>query len=209
MLSPDFVILTAVAYVCLLFVLAYGSDVRAGRGQAGFLRSPMVYTLSTSVYCTSWTFYGAVGTAARDGLEFVALYMGPTLVFGGWWFILRKLVWVSHSQGITSIADLLSSRLGKSSGLAVLVTLIAMVTITPYIALQLKAIATSIQTVSIARGHGDRLGGGWTKSVLDWEPRLAWRCSPFFLAPATLMRANSIWALSLPSPLRRRSSCWR
>jgi len=159
MLSPDFVILTAVAYVCLLFVLAYVSDARASRGKAGFLRSPMVYTLSISVYCTSWTFYGAVGTAARDGLEFVAIYMGPTLVFVGWWFILRKLVWVCHSQGITSIADLLSSRFGKSSALAVLVTLIAMVTITPYIALQLKAIATSIQTVSSARGQGDHLAG--------------------------------------------------
>ncbi|WP_417426040.1 sodium:solute symporter family transporter [Hoeflea sp.] len=159
MLSPDFVILTAVAYVCLLFVLAYVSDARASRGRAGFLRSPMVYTLSISVYCTSWTFYGAVGTAARDGLEFVAIYMGPTLVFVGWWFILRKLVWVSHSQGITSIADLLSSRFGKSSKLAVLVTVIAMVTITPYIALQLKAIATSIQTVSSAHGQNDRLAG--------------------------------------------------
>lgn len=159
MLSPDFVILTAVGYVCLLFVIAYVSDARASRGKAGFLRSPMVYTLSISVYCTSWTFYGAVGTAARDGLEFVAIYMGPTLVFVGWWFILRKLVWVCHSQGITSIADFLSSRFGKSSSLAVLVTFIAMVTITPYIALQLKAITTSIQTVSIARGHGDRLAG--------------------------------------------------
>ncbi len=159
MLSPDFVILTAVGYVCLLFVLAYVSDARASRGRAGFLRSPMVYTLSISVYCTSWTFYGAVGTAARDGLEFMAIYMGPTLVFVGWWFILRKLVWVSHSQGITSIADLLSSRFGKSSGLAVLVTAIAIVTITPYIALQLKAITTSIQTVSTARGDGDRLAG--------------------------------------------------
>jgi len=159
MLSPDFVILTAVAYVCLLFVLAYVSDAWAGRGKAGFLRSPMVYTLSISVYCTSWTFYGAVGTAARDGLEFVAIYMGPTLIFVGWWFFLRKLVWVCHSQGITSIADFLSSRFGKSSGLAVLVTIIATVTITPYIALQLKAITTSIQTVSIARGQGDRLAG--------------------------------------------------
>ncbi|PVH28103.1 sensor histidine kinase [Pararhodobacter oceanensis] len=159
MLSPDFVILTAVAYVGLLFVIAYFSDAQTRRGKAGFLRSPLVYTLSISVYCTSWTFYGAVGTAARDGLEFMAVYMGPTLVFVGWWFLLRKLVWVCHSQGITSIADLLSSRFGKSSSLAVLVTLIAMVTITPYIALQLKAIATSIQTVSSARGHGDRLAG--------------------------------------------------
>lgn len=154
MLSPDFVILTAVGYVGLLFLLAYLSDARAKAGNAGFLRSPVVYTLSISVYCTSWTFYGAVGTAARSGLEFMAIYMGPTLVFVGWWFLLRKLIRIAHSQHITSIADFLSSRFGKSSRLAVLVTLIAVVSITPYIALQLKAITTSIQTVSVAKGGG-------------------------------------------------------
>lgn len=154
MLSPDFVILTAVGYVGLLFLLAYVSDARAKRGNAGFLSSPAIYTLSISVYCTSWTFYGAVGTAARNGLEFMAIYMGPTLVFVGWWFLLRKLIRIAHSQHITSIADFLSSRFGKSSRLAVLVTLIAVVSITPYIALQLKAITTSIQTVSVAKGAG-------------------------------------------------------
>lgn len=97
MLSPDFVILTAFAYVGLLFILAYLSDARAKRGKSRFLSSPFVYTLSISVYCTSWTFFGAVGTAARDGLEFLAIYLGPTLVFVGWWFILRKLVRISHS----------------------------------------------------------------------------------------------------------------
>lgn len=160
MLSPDFVILTAIAYVGFLFVLAYFSDARAQRGKSGFLSSPFVYTLSISVYCTSWTFYGAVGTAARDGLEFLAIYLGPTLVFVGWWFILRKLVRISHSQRITSVADLLSSRFGKSSRLAVLVTLIAVVSVTPYIALQLKAITSSIQAVSTATGsNGGHLAG--------------------------------------------------
>ncbi|MFA5538712.1 MAG: ATP-binding protein [Gemmobacter sp.] len=158
MLSPDFVILTAVAYVGLLFLLAWASDARARQGRDGFLRSPLVYTLSISVYCTSWTFYGAVGTAARDGLEFMAIYMGPTLVFVGWWFILRKLLRIGHSQRITSIADFLSSRYGKSSRLAVLVTVIAVIAITPYIALQLKAITTSIQVISTADGRG-RLAG--------------------------------------------------
>jgi len=155
MLSPDFVILTAVGYVGLLFLLAYLSDARAQGGNAGFLRSPVIYTLSISVYCTSWTFYGAVGTAARSGLEFMAIYMGPTLVFVGWWFLLRKMIRIAHTQHITSIADFLSSRFGMSSRLAVLVTLIAVVSITPYIALQLKAITTSIQTISVAKGDGD------------------------------------------------------
>src|SRR5690606_7014066 len=158
MLSPDFVILTAVSYVGLLFLIAYASDSLASRGKEGFLRSPAVYTLSISVYCTSWTFYGAVGTAARSGLEFTAIYIGPTLVFVAWWFLLRKLILISHSQRITSIADFLSSRFGKSSKLAVLVTVIAVISVTPYIALQLKAITASIQAVTVAKGTGDHLG---------------------------------------------------
>ncbi|SFJ35588.1 ATP-binding protein [Aerobium aerolatum] len=157
MLSPDFVILTGVAYVGLLFLIAWVSEQHAHSGYAHFLRSPAIYTLSISVYCTSWTFYGAVGTAARNGLEFLAIYMGPTIVFVGWWFMLRKLIHISHAQRITSVADFLSSRFGKSSRLAVLVTLIAVVSITPYIALQLKAITTSIQAVSVAKGGEDHL----------------------------------------------------
>ncbi len=158
MLSADFVILTGIGYVCLLFLVAYVSDALARRGRGQFLRSASVYTLSIAVYCTSWTFYGAVGTAARSGLEFAAIYMGPTLVFVGWWFVLRKLLRIGHSQRITSIADFLSSRFGKSSQLAVLVTLIAVIAITPYIALQLKAIITSIQVISVGEGRG-RLAG--------------------------------------------------
>ena len=151
MLSPDFVILTGVAYVGLLFLIAWVSEQHAKSGYARFLRSPAVYTLSISVYCTSWTFYGAVGTAARSGLEFLAIYMGPTLVFVGWCFLLRKLIRISHAQGVTSVADFLSSRFGKSSRLAVLVTLIAVISVTPYVALQLKAITTSIQASDILK----------------------------------------------------------
>lgn len=155
MLSADFVIATAVAYVGLLFVLAYFGDRHTRANKSSFLRSPTVYTLSISVYCTSWTFYGAVGNAARSGLEFLTIYLGPTIVFVGWWFVLRKLVRIGRMQAITSIADLLSSRYGKSSRLAVLVTLIAVIGITPYIALQLKAITSSIQAVA-ASSEGAR-----------------------------------------------------
>lgn len=148
MLSADFVIATAVGYVGLLFVLAYFGDRRARTHKKSFLHSPAVYTLSISVYCTSWTFYGAVGNAARSGLEFLTIYLGPTLVFVGWWFLLRRLVRISHLQRITSVADLLSSRFGKSNRLAVLVTCIAVIGIAPYIALQLKAVTSSIQAVA-------------------------------------------------------------
>tara|TARA_R110002124_G_scaffold63350_16_gene173129 strand:+ start:3814 stop:6516 length:2703 start_codon:yes stop_codon:yes gene_type:complete len=148
MLSADYVIATAVGYVGLLFVLAFFGDRRARSHKKSFLHSPAVYTLSISVYCTSWTFYGAVGNAARSGLEFLTIYLGPTLVFVGWWFLLRRLVRISHNQRITSLADLLSSRFGKSNRLAVLVTCIAVIGIAPYIALQLKAVTSSIQAVA-------------------------------------------------------------
>ncbi|MBE0580723.1 sensor histidine kinase [Devosia sp.] len=154
MLSADFVIATAVGYVGLLFVLAYFGDRRARTHKKSFLHSPAVYTLSISVYCTSWTFYGAVGNAARSGLEFLTIYLGPTLVFVGWWFLLRRLVRISHDQRITSVADLLSSRFGKSNRLAVLITCIAVIGIAPYIALQLKAVTSSIQAVAGASEFG-------------------------------------------------------
>lgn len=159
-LSANLVIFTAVAYISLLFVLAFVSDKRARQGKDSILRSPLVYTLSISVYCTSWTFYGSVGSAARNNFEFLAIYLGPTLVFVGWWFILRKLVRIGRRQRITSVADLLSSRFGKSSRMAVLVTLIAVIGTTPYIALQLKAITSSIQVMSAANTPGSVLGIG-------------------------------------------------
>jgi len=158
MLSANFVILTGFAYICLLFVLAWFSDKQAQRGNSRFLASPFIYTLSISVYCTSWTFYGAVGSAARNGLEFLTIYLGPTLVFVGWWFVLRKLVRIGRTQRITSIADLLSSRFGKSNQLAVIATLIAVIGTTPYIALQLKAITSSIRVISAAEGESGLSG---------------------------------------------------
>ena len=147
MLSPKLVLLAALAYVAILFAVAFLGDRQARRGQASLLQSPLIYTLSLSIYCTSWTFYGAVGSAARNGLEFVTIYLGPTLVFVGWWFLLRKLVRIGRVHRVTSIADLISSRYGKSSSLAVLVTVIAVIATTPYIALQLQSVTRSFQVI--------------------------------------------------------------
>src|SRR6056297_4299972 len=126
-------VLVCVLYVVLLFVVAFGADRAAAQGRGSWLRSPLVYTLSLSIYCTAWTAYGAVGYAARSGLEFVTIYLGPTLVLIGWWTILRKLVRIGRTQRITSIADLVSSRYGKSPMLGVFVTLLAVIAGTPYI----------------------------------------------------------------------------
>ena len=151
----DLLVLSCVVYVCLLFLVAFVAERRAQGGQAGLLRSPLVYTLSLSIYCTAWTFYGAVGYAARSGLEFLTIYLGPTLVFCGWWWTLRKLVRVGRQQRVTSIADLISSRYGKSNLLGVIVTLIAVVATTPYIALQLQSVTLSF---GVFAGQGAQ---GW------------------------------------------------
>ena len=151
-LPTDLLVAGCLGYAAFLFLVAFLGERRAARGQLGVLRGPAVYTLSLSIYCTAWTFYGAVGYAARSGLEFMTIYLGPTLVFVGWWWILRKLVRVAHEQRVTSIADILSARYGKSGGLAALVTVLMVIGTTPYIALQLQSVTFS---VAAFRAPGD------------------------------------------------------
>lgn len=139
----DILVLSCLVYVIFLFGVAFLVERRAELGGLRFLRSPMIYTLSLSIYCTAWTFYGAVGYAARSGIEYMTIYLGPTLVFVGWWWVLRKLVHIGRQQRVTSIADLISSRFGKSNVLGVMVTVIAVVAATPYIALQLQSVTLS------------------------------------------------------------------
>ncbi|NRB17143.1 MAG: sodium:solute symporter [Rhodobacteraceae bacterium] len=151
MASLNVLVVICMAYVALLFLVAFVADRNASRGhRAGWLRSPLVYTLSLSIYCTAWTFYGAVGYAARSGLEFITIYLGPTLVMIGWWWGLRKLVRIGRSQRVTSIADLISARYGKSNTLAICVTILAVIGVTPYIALQLQSITLSFSTFAEA-----------------------------------------------------------
>ena len=143
MLSFDGLVAVAVLYVAGLFGAAFWAEKRAAEGKARWLQSPVTYTLSLSIYTTAWTFYGAVGSAARSGLEFITIYLGPTLVFIGWFWILRKLVRIGRTQRITSIADMISSRYGKSGGLAAIVTILMVIGATPYIALQMQSVTLS------------------------------------------------------------------
>ena len=137
--------LISLAYVMLLFIVAFFAERAAQKDQGRWLRAPIVYTLSLSIYCTAWTFYGAVGSAARNGFEYLTIYLGPSLVMIGWWWGLRKLVRIGRAQRITSIADLISSRYGKSNFVGVMVTLLAVVGTTPYIALQLQSVTLSVE----------------------------------------------------------------
>jgi len=142
-MRTDLVILgAAFSYLALLFVVAAWGDSRAEQGKS-IIGSPSVYALSIAVYCTAWTFYGSVGRAAEYGPSFLLIYLGPTLAMLTAPFLLRKMVRIAARQRITSIADFISARYGKSSGLGALVALMALITITPYIALQLKAITVS------------------------------------------------------------------
>ena len=170
-MTLNLLVFASLGYVIFLFVVASLAEKRAERlraegRQPRLLRSPLVYTLSLSVYCTAWTFYGAVGYAARSGLEFMTIYLGPTLVFVGWWWLLRKLVRVGKAQRVTSIADMIASRYGKSNAVGVVVTLLAVVAATPYIALQLQSIALSFEAFSGADGMGPRQVALWVAAGL-------------------------------------------
>lgn len=154
MVPYNILVEVCLAYVVLLFGVAFLAERRARSGKLSWLRSPLVYTLSLSIYCTAWTFYGAVGYAARSGLEFLTIYLGPTLVMVGWWWVLRKLVRIGRTQRITSVADLISSRYGKSALLGGVVTLLMVVATTPYIALQLQSVTLSFGVFARAAPDG-------------------------------------------------------
>jgi len=159
--SGWFVALLASAYLAVLFAVARYGDKRADAGKS--IISANVYALSLAVYCTSWTFYGSVGRATSGGLSFLTIYLGPTLMllFSG---VILKMIRISKAHRITSIADFIASRYGKSQLLAGLVTVIAVIGVVPYIALQLKAVAASVD-VLFANDPGELLPW-WLDSTL-------------------------------------------
>jgi len=147
MVSGVFLSVLAVAYLGLLFAVAAYGDRRSVYPTQARLR-PYIYSLALGVYCTTWTFFGAVGTAVRDGWTYLPIYLGPALVFLLGRPFLERLVAVARAHNITSIGDLLSSRFGKSPALGALVTVIALTAAVPYLALQYKAVGTSIDVLT-------------------------------------------------------------
>ena len=140
------VVALALGYVSALFALAWYADRRVRSRKAGEGR-PFIYSLSLAVYCTSWTFFGSVGLAAATGYDFIPVYLGPVLLFVFGWRFLLRIVRLAKSQNITSVADFLASRYGKSQAVAAIVTIIAVAGTLPYIALQLKAVAISVDAL--------------------------------------------------------------
>ncbi len=149
MLSASAVIGVSFAYLLVLFGIAWLGDLRARQGRSLIDRS-WIYALSLAVYCTAWTYFGSVGRAASGGVWFLPIYLGPTLAMALGWMVLRKMVRIAKTYRITSIADFIGSRYGKSPLLAGLVTVIAVVGIVPYIALQLKAVSAGYALLTAA-----------------------------------------------------------
>ncbi|ALW86236.1 histidine kinase [Hymenobacter sedentarius] len=146
-MSKLLVIAFSFGYLALLFGVAYAAE-RRSAARKSLVSNPYVYALSMAVYCTAWTYYGSVGRAATHGIEFVSIYLGPTLLAPAWWLVLRKIIRVCRQQRLTSIADFISARYGKSASLGALVTAVCVLGIVPYIALQIKAIAASFVTMT-------------------------------------------------------------
>lgn len=159
-LSPGLIAAVALFYMAILFAIAFYGERRAALSPR--MRA-WVFSLSLAVYCTSWTFFGAVGQAVGQLWSFVPIYLGPVLLmlFAPW--VLQKMVMISKQENITSIADFIAARYGKSQPLAVAVTLICLVGVLPYIALQLKGIVLG---VTLLTGGADTSGPGAQDTAL-------------------------------------------
>ncbi len=146
MLQGWVIFAVALGYIGLLFLVAsYGDRIR-GFGRARRARL-LIYPLSLAIYCTSWTFFGSVGFASRTGYEFLTIYIGPVLMIGLCSPLIARIVRLAKEQNITSIADFIAARYGKGQAVAAIVALIAIIGSIPYIALQLKAVSSSLETI--------------------------------------------------------------
>ncbi len=169
MLSTPLVVAASFAYLLLLFAVAAFADSRARQGRS-IIGNAWVYALSLAVYCTAWTYFGSVGRAASGGVWFLPIYLGPTLAMVLAWLVIRKMIRIAAAYRITSIADFIGSRYGKSRLLAGAVTLITVVGIVPYIALQLKAVASGYALLTTPLGTPLAVPLAW------------WRDSTFYFA---------------------------
>jgi len=160
----------AAGYLGLLFVIAWLGERAADAGRS-LIANPYVYALSLCVFMTAWGFYGDVGLAATSGIGFLPANVGPAVMAALWWMVLRKMIRIAKDNRLTSLADFISARYGKSALLAGLVTVIAAVGVTPYISLQLKAISMSFD---VLRGYPDVL-------AIPAQPESIWGDSAFYV----------------------------
>jgi Na+/proline symporter/nitrogen-specific signal transduction histidine kinase len=146
-MSNSVIILFSLLYLALLFGIAYYAEHKLKQGNS-IINNAYVYALSLGVYCTAWTYYGSVGRATTNGVEFLAIYIGPTIMAALFFPLLRKIIRITKAQRINSIADFISTRYGKNATLAAVVSIFCIVGVLPYIALQLKAITISFDILT-------------------------------------------------------------
>ncbi len=158
-------VMTALIYICALFAIAHFGD-RHGHRLMHSRARPLIYALTLGVYCTSWTFFGSVGLASTGGLEFLPTYIGPLIVIGLLFPFVLKILRVAKGQNITSVADFLGSRYGKSEQVAALVAIIAVIGAVPYIALQLKAVASTVSMTLVSLDAGKAISGSANSPTL-------------------------------------------
>ncbi|WP_430461949.1 PAS domain-containing hybrid sensor histidine kinase/response regulator [Thalassolituus sp. LLYu03] len=171
----------SVLYIGTLFWIAWYGDRRAHSGKPVH-NTGLIYSLSLAVYCTSWTFYGAVGQAATSGWLFLSIYVGPIVFLLFFWRMLGKIIRIAKEKRLTSIADFIATRYGRDHTLAILVTLVAVLGVVPYIALQLKAIATTFELVTMP------LGSTVTETLPFWEDtafHISWAMALFVIVFGT------------------------
>lgn len=171
MLQGSAILLLSLGYLGLLFAIAHLGDRLAGRWYQG-RSGAVIYALSLAIYCTSWTFYGSVGRAASSGTDFILIYVGPILAITAGYPVMAKMIAVAKRQNVTSIADFIGSRYGKSRAVAVLVTLIAVIGVLPYIALQMQAVSITFEVMV----------GSDMAHLLDANLPPPWRDTAIFVA---------------------------
>lgn len=164
-MQPWLIFFSGIAYLALLFGIATFAEKRKRKG-ASIINHPWVYTLSLGVYCTAWTFYGSVGRAASTGIEFITIYLGPTIMAGFFWPVLRKMLRISRVQRLTSIADFISTRYGKNFSIAIAVTLFSVMGLIPYIALQIKSILSGFAILTNTGGGSVGQNSAWITAGL-------------------------------------------
>ncbi|MCA3630033.1 MAG: hybrid sensor histidine kinase/response regulator, partial [Methylobacterium sp.] len=159
MLAGWVAVSAALIYLMILFGVAYLGDTKGRFLLEGRLR-PTIYAFALAVYCTSWTFLGSVGLASRNGLDFLPIYIGPLIVILLGLPLIARVIHIARVHRITSVADFIGSRYGKSVKVAALVALIAIIGTVPYIALQLKAISAALETIVLRElGYVPQISG--------------------------------------------------
>ena len=135
-----------ILYLGILFFIAYFAEKKRS---SFWVNNPYVYSLSLAVYCSAWTYYGSIGVAANQGLEYMAIYVGPIIIIPSWIYLNSKIIRISRVNKISSIADFIGLRYGNSRSLSAIIALVCILAIIPYIALQIKSISETFHLITV------------------------------------------------------------